>query len=109
MPKREVLTQFRSRRMFSRGIMRTESPLKKRSRPMNNSELREDVITGEWVLIAPGRAKRDKAAKKRARKVTPIKKCVFEDPFKASGGVLPLLEYGKGKSWRLAAIDNKYP
>jgi len=76
-----------------------------------NSELREDLVTGDWVLIAAGRAQRakEKWLGKKKRTLLSARHCVFEDPLKASGGVAPLLEFGRGGAWRLAVIPNKFP
>jgi UDPglucose--hexose-1-phosphate uridylyltransferase len=89
----------------------------------NVSELRQDLVSGEWVVIATGRAKRPRAfAKKKEQEVKqPISKCPFEDP-QASGNGEPLLIYyeedkkhrTKGtkkaiKEWSLQVIRNKYP
>ncbi|MBD3282043.1 MAG: DUF4921 family protein [Candidatus Portnoybacteria bacterium] len=98
---------------------------KKRTRKgfKNVSELRKDLVSGEWVIIATGRAKRPKAYAKAKRKKfnQPISKCPFEDP-QASGNGEPLLIYyeedkkkkvkrsnKKVKEWSLQVIQNKYP
>ncbi|GAG08358.1 unnamed protein product, partial [marine sediment metagenome] len=60
----------------------------------NVSELRQDLVSGEWVVIATGRAKRPHSFIKRKRDkfVQPISECPFEDP-QASGNGEPLLIY----------------
>jgi len=88
----------------------------------NVSELRQDLVSGEWVLIATGRARRPHAfaQKKRIKDTKPISACPFEDP-QASGNGEPLLIYYENKKkkvkgikklikeWSLQVIENKYP
>lgn len=89
----------------------------------NVSELRQDLVSGEWVVIATGRARRPHffARKKREKHKQPISKCPFEDP-QASGNGEPLLIYYEGnkkhrvkgakklvREWSLQVIGNKYP
>ncbi|MDE2001834.1 MAG: DUF4921 family protein [Patescibacteria group bacterium] len=71
------------------------------------SQLRQDLVSGDWVVIAPGRAKRPHqlVQKNPKRKVSPIASCPFENP--AKGGK-PILSYGDGE-WELQMIENKYP
>jgi UDPglucose--hexose-1-phosphate uridylyltransferase len=76
------------------------------------SELRRDLISGDWVIIAPARAARPKFLdeKKKARKPTPKSTCPFEDL--AASGNMPLALYPHGanlKNWRIAVTQNKYP
>src|ERR1700722_1533471 len=76
------------------------------------SELRRDLISGDWVIIAPGRATRPNFLdeKKKPRVPTPKSLCPFED-LEASHN-LPLALYPVGatkKNWRIAVIPNKYP
>lgn len=77
------------------------------------SELRQDPIIDDWVVIATGRAKRPNAfIKARKEKWYQSKKdCPFEDPQK-SGNPHPLLIYYKDKSkkdWSLQVVQNKFP
>ena len=83
----------------------------------NPSELRFDLISKDWVIIATGRAKRPEAfkLKKRAKIKISKKKCPFcnietQKP--------PLLIFSKGKKisskkipkdWTSIVIPNKYP
>ena len=76
----------------------------------SSSEFRQDLVSGDWVLIAPGRSSRKhnlKALTKKTKSV-PIAKCPFEDLLQASAKP-PLLQYGNDGKWRLAIIENKYP
>lgn len=74
------------------------------------SELRQDLTSGDWVLIAPGRAARPKFLdqKKKVRKPTPKSTCPFED-LKSTGNWPPILALPDEKHWRIAVIPNKYP
>ncbi len=78
-----------------------------------NSELRQSMVSGDWVLIAPGRAKRPgdllNNKKQVKRRETPKRECPFESLLASSGGEMPLLQYGTGDNWRLGVIENRYP
>ncbi len=76
-----------------------------------HSEFRQDLVTGDWILIAPGRARRPlEFIKKQSvkRQITPIRLCPFEDPEKANGDKA-ILTYGTGKQWDALVIQNKFP
>jgi UDPglucose--hexose-1-phosphate uridylyltransferase len=75
-----------------------------------NSELRQDLVSGDWIVIAPRRAKRlhQLLVKKEKRKKAPIKDCPFENPQK-SGHSQPILAYKNSNGWRVQVISNKYP
>ena len=74
------------------------------------SELRQDLTSGDWVLVAPGRAARPKFLdkKKTARKPSPKSTCPFED-LKKSGNQPLILALPNEKNWRFAVIPNRYP
>lgn len=74
-----------------------------------NSELRQDLVSGDWIVISPQRAKRprDLIKKSDKRKKAPLKGCPFEDPQK-SGNAEPIL-IKKEKNWWVQVIQNKYP
>lgn len=74
------------------------------------SELRQDLTSGDWVLLAPGRAARPKFLdkKKPTRKPTPKNICPFEN-LKTSGNWPPILVSPTEKNWEIAVIPNKYP
>jgi len=69
------------------------------------SELRLDIVSGDWVVIATGRAKRPEMFKQEAkkRKVPSKKKCPF---CKIETQEFPLLVYSKGKEIK---ISKDYP
>lgn len=73
------------------------------------SQLRQDLVSGDWIVIAPGRAKRPQQFIKKTvkRKASSKATCPFEDPQKTGHGV-PILMYGNGK-WDLQIVENKYP
>ncbi|MEK7642858.1 MAG: HIT domain-containing protein [Patescibacteria group bacterium] len=81
-------------------------------------ELRQNVVSNEWVLIAPGRRRRPQQfAKSVDDKPTALKNCPFEDP-QVSNQVDPLTWYSKRgkedraiskKDWMLQVIPNKFP
>jgi len=77
---------------------------------MENQELRQDLITGEWVIIAPGRKKRplDLIKKNQKRIIAPIKGCPFENP-QESGNPPPSFIWPNEKKWQLQVFPNKYP
>lgn len=72
-----------------------------------NSQLRQDPVSGDWIIIAPGRAKRY-TTKKQKRLKAPIKTCPFENP-QTSGNGEPVLLYKGKKDWVLQIIPNKNP
>jgi UDPglucose--hexose-1-phosphate uridylyltransferase len=76
----------------------------------SQSELRQDIITGDWVVIATGRAKRPDDF---AKQDLPIGDANAFDPFVdpvASGQKDPVLLYRKSDGdWSLQVIPNLYP
>jgi len=82
------------------------------------SELRFDLVSRDWVVIATGRAKRPETFKKEKRKgeALPMKKCPF---CKIDGQAKPILIFSRGKkiplnqelpkNWTVVVIPNKYP
>ncbi len=78
------------------------------------SELRQDIISGDWVIIAPGRAARPHFldTPKKPRKPTPLGTCPFED-LQKSDNWPPIFTYPAKHmldgAWDIAVINNKYP
>lgn len=74
------------------------------------SELREDIVSGDWVIIATGRAKRpEDLLRRRARRAAaPKDTCPFED-LQRSGNWPPIALYPSAGPWKIAVIPNKYP
>src|SRR3989344_3112664 len=81
-----------------------------------HSQLRQDLVSGDWIVIAPGRGKRphnlhaagDRKQKTEKRKVASKAGCPFENP-QQSGHEKPVLIYGDLKNWQLQILENKYP
>ncbi len=74
------------------------------------AELRQDIVSGDWVILATGRAARpkflDEKRKKRVR--TPKSTCPFED-LEADGNWPPIMSYPDPERWEIVLIPNKYP
>lgn len=84
---------------------------KKQNHTSNESELRQDIVTGDWVIIATSRAKRpqDFADFRRSEDEVGISGCLFEDP-EASGQEKDVLIYSSADGdWSLRVFPNKYP
>lgn len=82
---------------------------KKKAGPNISSELRRDLVTGDWIVIAKERAKRPSDFATKGESLT----CLADDPFRdpqASGNGEPVLKYeNKDKEWTLQVIPNKFP
>ncbi len=76
----------------------------------NKSELRQDLVSGDWIVVSPKRGSRpDQFLKKgEKRKASPKATCPFENP-QSHGNEKPILVYGSGKDWQLQVIENKFP
>ncbi len=75
------------------------------------SELRQDIVTGDWVVVATTRAKRpsDFADFRRAEDDAGMERCLFEHP-EESGQEKDTLIYRTGDGeWSLRVFPNKYP
>ncbi len=74
------------------------------------SELRQDITSGDWIILAPSRAGRPKFldGEKAKRKHGPKGTCPFEHPEK-NGNWPPILAYPNRESWEILLIPNKYP
>jgi UDPglucose--hexose-1-phosphate uridylyltransferase len=77
---------------------------------MSASELRQDLVSGDWVIIATARDARPRFLdeKKKPRTPSPKSTCPFENMQK-SGNWPPLLAYPNEKDWQIMLIPNKYP
>lgn len=76
-----------------------------------SSELRQDIVTGDWVVIATGRAKRPDEFGNYQRLQDDISEseCIFCDPV-ASGQEKDVLMYENSEGdWTLRVFPNKYP
>jgi UDPglucose--hexose-1-phosphate uridylyltransferase len=75
-----------------------------------NSELRQDLVSGDWIIIAPRRAKRPhQFIKREKRKKAPVSGCPFENPQKAGHSEPILLYQNLSLDWLVQVIENKYP
>jgi len=85
---------------------------------IKGSELRQDLVSGDWILFAPGRGKKpSQFIKKQERAKAPKRGCPFDNPKVATGGeiiavytsnsVLP--QASQHKDWRIQLVPNKYP
>jgi len=75
------------------------------------SELRQDIVSGDWVVIATGRAKRpdDFANFQRIKDDKGIENCPFEDPVTSGQEPDVLIYYKTDGEWTLRVFPNKYP
>lgn len=95
----------------------------RKSKLFGASELRQDIVSEDWTIIATSRAKRPQlfANKNKEKFEQPISQCPFEDP-QSSGHEEPVLIYYRDnkrikirgakkliKDWSLQVIKNKYP
>lgn len=75
------------------------------------SELRQDIVTGDWVVIATGRGKRpdEFARHDHESNDAGIERCPFENP-EATGQEKDVLIYTSGDDrWTLRVFPNKFP
>jgi UDPglucose--hexose-1-phosphate uridylyltransferase len=75
------------------------------------NEFRQDIVSGDWVLIASVRALRPDAlrAGKSRRVMSPRKGCPFEE-WATMSNEPPVLAYPDDKkNWKMVVIPNKYP
>lgn len=76
-----------------------------------NSEFRQDLVSGDWIVIAPGRAKKPNqlSAKNKTKRVKiPSRDCPFED-LEKSGHHPPILKFQNSHDWEAVVIENKFP
>lgn len=73
------------------------------------SELRQDLVSGDWILIAPKRSKRTHQFKEPAkRKRVPKRGCDFEEAGEQEGTAV-ITAYPSIEKWRTRIILNKFP
>ena len=73
------------------------------------SELRQDLVSGDWILISPVRIRRPSDFfRKEKRQISQKKDCPFED-LQKTGHSKPFLIYRNKKDWILKIIQNKFP
>ena len=73
-------------------------------------EIRKEIVSGDWIIIAPERAKRPHGflKKKKARARAPIQGCPFEN-LEATDNWPPLAQSPNTGEWRAVVIPNKFP
>ena len=72
------------------------------------SELRQDLVSGDWIIMAPDRVKRPHELLRKTRRVpAPKRTCPFEN-LQKSGNDIRVQHPSKGP-WKIAVIRNKYP
>ena len=86
---------------------------KSKQKKASVSQLRQDTVTGDWVVIATGRGKRPDDFKEK-EPATPegesdIKKCLFCDPEKTGQEKDVLIYKTSEGEWTLRVFPNKYP
>ncbi len=87
----------------------TESGEDNKKGTTQQSELRQDIVTGDWVVIATGRAKRPDAFMHADRVPSSEEFDPFENP-EESGQEKDVLIYRLDDGdWSLRVIPNKYP
>src|SRR3989344_698062 len=75
----------------------------------SESEIRQDIVTGDWVVIATARAKRPDDFVSAEQPVQEPKSDPFEDP-EASGQEKDVLIYRRDDGdWSLRVFPNKFP
>ncbi len=74
------------------------------------SELRQDIVSGDWVVIATGRARRPNDFKKKESRIHQSKKdCPFEVLHKNALVTYALDRQREKNNWQVEVVPNKYP
>ncbi len=82
----------------------------KKNKTKNISELRQDLITGDWVVVALGRGKRPGEFVKKREAYPPLEdKCPFCFPEETGQEKDVLIMKRADGDWSLRVIPNKYP
>lgn len=74
------------------------------------SEFRKDIVSGDWIVMAPGRAGRPHNFKNNAKKRVSslLRDCPFEHPDR-TGNWPPIHEWPAKGDWKILLIPNKFP
>lgn len=74
------------------------------------SEFRKDIVSGDWIVMAPERSSRPHGLKGKTRKRVPSPKaaCPFEHP-ERTGNWPPVHRWPAKGDWKTILIPNKYP
>lgn len=76
------------------------------------TELRQDIVTGDWVVIATGRGRRPEEFAEHKREEVeedPNRKCFFCYPEETGQEPDELIYENSNKDWSLRVFPNKYP
>jgi UDPglucose--hexose-1-phosphate uridylyltransferase len=75
------------------------------------SELRQDPVSRDWVIVSTGRAKRPNEYKSSTEpgQETPIDLCPFDDPKKHGNEVVKSFSRKGENDWFVQVVKNKYP
>ncbi|MBI4087484.1 MAG: DUF4921 family protein [Candidatus Liptonbacteria bacterium] len=76
------------------------------------SELRQDPVSGDWIIVAPDRIKRphELFKKRTPRRPSSIRTCPFEDArIRKSSQWPPMVSSPSEENWRVIITQNKYP
>ncbi len=99
---------------FTRVKLFNRVKIENKTKISSHSELRQDIVTGDWVVIATGRAKRPEDFSKNgkgeeAKSDVDTEDCLFCDPNK-SGQEKDVLIYERSDGdWSLRVFPNKFP
>lgn len=74
------------------------------------SEFRKDIVSGDWIVMAPERSGRPHSFKKNAKKreVSSLRDCPFEHPDR-TGNWPPIHQWPAKGDWKIILIPNKFP
>lgn len=74
------------------------------------NEFRQDLVSGEWVLFATGRARRPVETESKKNKKHRVKsECPFDDPEK-SGNIVVATYFNQDQTdWAIKVVKNKFP
>jgi UDPglucose--hexose-1-phosphate uridylyltransferase len=73
------------------------------------SEIRQDLVSGDWIIVATERSKRPHEIKSREKMKHPEGGDPFEDPEKFDNEVVKTIMKEDGSDWDIKVIKNKYP
>src|SRR3989344_673884 len=76
----------------------------------NLNEFRQDLVSGDWVLFASGRAKRPNAAEKPApaEELPENRPCPFDDSRTSGREIVEEYKKSNGENW-VTVVTNRYP
>ncbi len=73
------------------------------------SEIRQDLVSGDWIVVATGRSERPHEIKARQKMEHPEKGDPFADPEKFGNKIIETIMKKDGSDWEIKIIENKYP